>query len=364
MYNSKHYVPLLKWHRGEGRGVRELTPAIKAEITPIIEIEASRTDLVTGAALRTPQEQIEIGIARVSTDWNAGIIFLDAVHFENATVNGAEATHFAYEKATNSNISFIPVVRVDSKNENIIAANAFSANGAAIRLMSEDFEPTPIDVQAKVQKIAAALAVDDSAIDLIVDLESVAGQSQLAIRSTIIACLNALPAVTNWRTITFLLSAFPQTVSSVVPASSIDFADRSEWQAWQVLYMTNFGPTAQPNLERMPSFGDYGIQSPIEFFDFDPRYMKTSAQVRYALEAQWYLARGLAIQLHGGAQYGDLAAALIASNYFMGADHCWGCKTISDCADGLPGANSPERWRSIGTCHHLTLTAEQIRMLP
>ena len=44
MFDHKHYVPILGGKAGEYRALRELTPAIKSNLTPLVEVPPVQWD--------------------------------------------------------------------------------------------------------------------------------------------------------------------------------------------------------------------------------------------------------------------------------------------------------------------------------
>ena len=165
--------------------------------------------------------------------------------------------------------------------------------------------------------------------------------------------IDAVPRILEWRSLTLLGSAFPQSMG-VVPTGGELAIPRVEWLSWLRL---------NEKVERRLTFGDYGIQHP-ETGDFDPRKMTMSACIRYTLEREWLLVKGQATKLVSASeQFPALATRLLAHPGYPGAAHCRGCGDVEACAAGAPNLGSLEAWRRIGTVHHLTSTVGQIASL-
>jgi hypothetical protein len=355
-------VPLVKWHRGEQTAFVNLANSVRKRITPIFEVEETPIgDYATGALRRTHEAQLTNAVEAIESCWGKGLCFVDVRYLEDEAVgHGTGAQHF-YSQLSSRSLQFVPVVATTTSGSAMAAANANSTLGIALRLSQDDFQPTPTAIAAVITALEARLGVERGKVDIIIDLADVVNNTSAALNSIAWSFVNAIPNINEWRTVTLLASAFPYTVSSLLSPSSTGYAARTEWIVWRSLYLHHLAGTS--GLSRMPSFGDYGIQNPTEV-DFDPRYMTVSAQIRYTLSTQWYIARGLSLRGNGGGQYTAMAAALTASPDFMGVAHCWGCAQADGCGNGTVAAGSPEKWRSIGTCHHLSLTADDVTGLP
>jgi hypothetical protein len=120
-------------------------------------------------------------------------------------------------------------------------------------------------------------------------------------------------------------------------------------------------------LPRLPTFSDCAIQHPRGVEGFDPRIMQVSASIRYTLPEDWLLLKGESTRFkQPSVQFPDLATRLVYGHlrsHFRGATHCEGCASIKAAADGAPRFGSAEAWRRLGTMHHISTVAEQLRVL-
>lgn len=61
-------------------------------------------------------------------------------------------------------------------------------------------------------------------------------------------------------------------------------------------------------------------------------------------------------------QFPQIAKSIVTNkygNHYKGAGHCTGCKLISDAANGAPKLGSLEKWRLIGTIHHISTVLKE-----
>lgn len=193
-------------------------------------------------------------------------------------------------------------------------------------------------------------------VDLIYDLTFIEMTTSQAYRLAV-PVLQDLAAVGEWRTLTICGTSFPESMKGY-KTGEVSAAERKEWALWKRL-LTN------DNLSRLPSFGDYAIQHP-DPIDFDPAIMQSSATIRYALEDEWLFVRGYGLKARGRGgykQYKGLSAQLREMEEYYGKDHCHGCTRIDEIADRDEKHGNQSTWRQIGTCHHITVTAEAIDRL-
>ena len=155
---------------------------------------------------------------------------------------------------------------------------------------------------------------------------------------------------------------FGSSMGRVSNANSYDLVERVDWLAWR-----NHLFQMSDALPRLPVFSDCAIQHTSGVEGFDPRFMRPSASVRYTFEDAWLLIKGeSARSVPTSSQFPVLATTLVygyLQPYFYGADHCVGCESIQNCADGAPRHGSAEVWRRYGTIHHITRAVEDLAAL-
>ena len=81
MIDHRHYVPLLKWKRGEQRALKEVPADIKASFTPIFEV-CFNADPDTGLPASPVAELVDRAVDAMFDSWPKGRpFFLDAGMF-------------------------------------------------------------------------------------------------------------------------------------------------------------------------------------------------------------------------------------------------------------------------------------------
>jgi len=175
------------------------------------------------------------------------------------------------------------------------------------------------------------------------------------------AFLADVPDHNNWRTFTLSGCAFPKSMG-VVGRNSHEFIQRSEWIVWRDHLHARRG-----SLSRLPTFSDCAIQHPAGVEGFDFRKHQSSATIRYTLDNNWLLIKGVSTRkTPPSEQFPNLAMQLVyghLSSHFYSNNHCYGCSGTNDAANGLPRLGSLEVWRRLGTIHHITTVARGLAEL-
>lgn len=347
-FGANHYVPVLKAKRGEKRALEELAAAVRAHVTPLLEI-VERKDKAPGEHLDTAFKGLRGAVANVDR------YFLDAREISS---DGPAVAAEVFTRARAVGRPFTPVTGI-RRTVDRAAAVAAGGDGVAIRVIRDEFE----DGALPNELVAFAASCDTplERIDLILDLGDVSMMVRAGVCRLSLQFLASVPDVLRWRTLTVIGSAFPISMAGIA-RNSYDLRERTEWLAWRDLLYPR-----RAALARLPTFGDCAIQHPRGVEGFDPRIMQVSAAIRYARPSEWLLIKGESTDVTPSTvQFPQLAAQLTSgalSQYFAGAGHCVGCNAMVRAAGGAAGYGSAEAWRRLGTIHHLTRTSGDVRAL-
>ena len=349
---QNHYVPVLKVKRGEKRALSELHSDLKHRVMPLLEIvELTDSDKMLNQHLDTAFKDLASSVESYPR------CLLDC---RELLSDWPQASEEIFLRAMWQDMAFTPVTGVSRNADDIASAMNYQGNGMSLRLTRDEFEDGlfPDDLNRFIDN--HKLVPED--IDLIVDLGPVDSLIAPGVANLASAFLNAVPCHDKWRTFTLSACGFPFSMGGV-RRNSNDFSQRVEWIAWRdSLYQHRH------SLQRLPMFGDYAIQHTSGVEGFDPRTMQVSASIRYTWSDRWLLVKGESTRVRTPSiQFPELATILVYGSlqqYFYGADHCNGCLSIQNCADGQPGHGSAEAWRRYGTIHHITRALEDLAALP
>lgn len=359
MDSFKHYIPILKGKEGEFSALRDLSSQTRSRITPVVEVPPTPWDYFNDTEQRTLGEHVHRVVTRLAACWGtASELFVDLeLVGDGPMADGRHPVQAFLQEARGEGLVAIPVTSLGRSAEHqraVQEAVQADRHGVCLRFESDDFEALA-DMGSAISDLVRALGVTPSDIDVLLDFGAVlpnqGPQVALAARSLILT----LPAVGDWRTLTFAASSFPENLTAFGPDSITSIA-RAEWIAWTSL--VRHGGT----LPRIPRFADYGVGHPV-LLDVDPRIMQMSANIRYTTPNDWLIAKGRGVKRQGFEQFHDLSERVSALPEFKGGSYSWGDAYIQRCATRNEGPGNATTWRRVGTTHHVTLAAEQVASL-
>lgn len=355
MFDHKHYVPILKGRAGELAALKVLGAAPKASLTPLIEVPPVPWDFGADAPAKTLDEHLRKLPSQLKDSWGTDRpLFVDLLWIDDDArmANGAHPLVDFCARARAEGLQVIPVTglrRPPAYQAAVKTVASVDQRGACIRFDGEDFE----DVAARAADISQLLsrigvAVPDA--HAVLDFGALNGGPGSAILVGATSIVRAFPFVTDWRTLTFAATAFPENLGAF-GANTATTIPRAEFQIWSALVVRT--------LPRIPTFGDYAIAHP-DPSEVDPRFMQMSANLRYTIPWEWLIFKARTVRRYGFQQFNAICAALLARPEYAGASHCWGDLTISQCATNAASSGNATTWRKIGTVHHLTRVTEDI----
>jgi hypothetical protein len=349
-FKSHHYVPVLKIKRGEKFALKNIAAPLRARITPLLEFVELKEGKTTSAHLDTAFKDLSSSVGGYAR------CFLDARELDPL---GAKTAAEVFERAGAAGIAFTPVTGL-SRKQDLTAALRERKRGLALRLLRTEFESGGL--RKKIDKFLLTHKLAKGDCDLIVDLGPVEDLIVEGIGALTAAFLNEVPDHVEWGTLTVSACAFPKSMG-IVSSNSHREVERAEWRAWRDRLQAR-----RATLKRLPSFSDCAIQHPIGVEGFDPRVMQVSASVRYTAKETWLLVKGQSTRaVPASDQFPRLARKLVSGQLksnFAGSTHCLGCAGMKEAALGASGYGSAEKWRRLGTIHHISTVIEQMARLP
>lgn len=345
------YVPVLPAKRGELTALRDSSAAVLQSVRPVIEIPALKWDWEEEAAAETIDQQIA-ATAIALPKYLAALpgFFLD-LPFAGDGVRLQTGKHPVAELLSSvraANLAATPVTGPDRDAAYRSAVRgALDSRGAMLRVRTSHLGPATTSTLLTDE--LAALGLPATSVDLLLDLGRI--QTDPAILALGIAAILRHTEVTQhaWRSITVASGGFPESMAAFngVGKWAADRLDRELWMALRT--------QLQPS-ERLPWFGDYGVQVPNPEA-IDPRIMTMSANIRYTLEEHWLVLKGRTISgKKAKATYDEfrvLCKDLVAMPEYRGEAFSAGDRYIKACADSIESPGNAEVWRRNGTSHHL-----------
>lgn len=356
MFGERHYVPVLKWKRGEQKALELLDPKWKTRCTPLIEVMPVPWDHANDCPAKNVEEHLRNIGEQIIGAWSAdNPVFLDLCWLDPSERmhDGSHPLDYVMNGCRSKSARAIPVTGLERDAQYQEAVKrAYREDGFGVCLRLEDADFLNLD---SIPSFLGNLEITPQFTDLVVDFKYVISGDERKNVLSIITVLNSMPYIEDWRTLTICASAFPENLGSISP-SSTDIIVRSEWIIWNELR------NLKGRIKRLPTFGDYAIAGP-SYVDIDPRIMQMSANIRYTVEDAYLIFKGKTIKKHGWEQIHNMCDDLVNDARYCGKDFCYGDNYIHECACRAGSTGNAETWRRAGTNHHLTFVSTKIASL-
>ncbi len=360
MFNSRHYVPILKWKRAEQNALKVLDEKHIKCITPLLQFVMPKpkpneqlTDIVVkfeGQLPKITEKIIEV--------WGKTPIFIDVSLLFTIPLK-AKALNVISQGGRDLGGNFIPSIHLNDNREiKEVAYSLAEKNkcGLCLRLICADFG----NLKKLNQDIANFLSygkLEEKYVDLLVDIKETEGSDEKY--SKYMELAQSLPNLLKWRTFSFASGSFPEDLSGC-KIDEENRIPRIDWKCWK--YYVNM-----KSLKRKPAFADYTIQHPI--YKESSQFYHPSTSIKYTLDDEWLIMKGKKLKygmylahaklLSGdkrfygeGFSYGDRYIALKAQHYNVYAKN-----------KSAGGTGSTETWITAGINHHLAVVADRLSNL-
>jgi hypothetical protein len=351
MFDQNHYVPILRWKRGEYGALRLLSDTEKLRLTPLIEFPPGM--------FSSPENDNDFRgtLIRAASDihkaWGARRAFCDLGLMPPAA-EAAGIGHpvsLLWEYARRHHLNLVPVIALRASGRYQAAAARVidrDNGGACIRVTSEQLHSTTFG--RDLADLMASCRVTPATVDLVIDRRIVTTMSVPTQQ-----LLHRLPTIGEWRTLTVAGGAFPRDLREFSVGQHLH--PRLEWQMWRQ------AGTAE-RVQRRVTFADYTTQHAI--FAEPPRRANFSASIRYTSNDHWVIMRGEGVfndDSAGFAQWPANAMLLCERPEFCGAQFSAGDAYIASRTVVGASTGNAEWWLRASINHHMTFVIRQIANL-
>lgn len=350
MSEGPRYVPILKGKLGEFDGLRDVQLRTRQAMKPLVEV-IPPDDSEDMAAVKKACKQTITKLASRYLD----PMMLDAGLFDLNTVRGGRsALGILLDEAGTAGLQAQPVVRVGDPPAAILdarVAHARDKRGITIRLVGEDFDEDPDDLDKALDALLSAAQVKRADTDLLLDLVAVDGDVAVyGGARLVVSLMRDLPSIADWRSITVASGAFPVDLSQFSP-NVIGERPRLDAQLFDLVRNNR-------RISRQPDYGDYAITHPLltTGVPFSP-----PPQLRYTTADHWIVLTGKRNDPAGNAQFQQICTRIAAHPDFAGIP--LGNADARIAAGSPTGVGNGTVWRAIGTTHHLDLVTMRLTTL-
>jgi hypothetical protein len=360
---SYFYLPILKSKLGEFTALSKLDNFTAKHICPVFEVTPLEWDQVERKKPRTLDEHLDSFCNKVIKKYPSNNSFIDTSLLNHEGLDNTAKILYIFEKLAENNILPIPVVRIGSSVAFIQAINSITGNFGVdeISLRVNPNDVTSPDFEEKIETLFDLIHFEPEKCHLIFDLADSNFSSSDDIAESIIGVLEYFPFLSKWRSFTIAGTAFP---SSSKIKEGVSTFGRNEWKFYNLLVEK----LSKEQFFRLINYGDYSIVNP-GYFEFNPKIMKASANIRYTTNDTWIVAKGKALKKAiDYKQYKGLSKGIYNSGLFLGERFSQGDLHLAKCVRDEEGPGAPSTWNWVGHNHHFTkvildLFASQIAVL-
>lgn len=346
---SRFYLPILKSKLGEFTALSKLDNPIRDHISPLFEVTPLEWDQVERKKPRTLDEHLDSFCNKIIKKWPSHDCFIDTRLLNWEGTDNTTKILYIFNKLAEHTIAPVPVIHIGSSVKLIRAINSITNNflidEIALRVNPNDV--TSPDFEENTKSLLKNIHFEPNQSHLIFDLIDSNFSSIEDIAESIIGILELFPFLSLWKSFTIAGTAFPS--SSAIKEGTFKFV-RNEWK----FYNTLVEKLKIEPFSRQINYGDYSIVNP-GYFEFNPKVMKASANIRYTHNDLWIVAKGRALKKAiDYLQYKKLSKDIYNSGLFLGERFSQGDLHLARCVRDEEGPGAPSTWNWVGHNHHFT----------
>lgn len=361
MFDSKHYIPIMKWKRAEQGALKILGEEHKKHVTPLVQFvmpkykpEEQLEEVVVGfeeQVLKIPGKIIDI--------WGLAPIFIDVSLLFTTDLKAKSLKAISLSGHKLGGV-FIPVIHLD--DDQLIKDAAYSVaketgSGVCLRIVYSELSDI-VTLNKGISDLVLSSGLQLKDIDLLIDIKETEKNGDKY--NKYFKLSQGILDLSKWRTFTFASGSFPEDLSEC-KFDEENLIPRIDWKSWK-------DQTRGNELQRKPAFSDYTIQHPV--YKESSQFFHPTSSIKYTLENEWLVMKGKKQKFE---LYLASAATLINDEKFYGETFSGGDRYIAEKArhfteyiknPAIKGTGSTETWLRAGINHHLALVANQIASLP
>lgn len=345
--NTDFYLPILKSKLGEFTALGHLSENSKDFITPLFEITPLEWDQAERKIPRTLTDHLDSFCKKLLSKWPTSNCFIDPELLKWDRSDNRDQVRYVFDKLAEKDVVPAPVVSLEYSQSFL---EALKGTIQTYKIKEVGFRVTPnhvtdADFPVKVQELLDQLRLKPAQVHMILDLaDSNFGEIE-NFADAIASVLESFPFIDGWKSITVAGTAFP---SSRIIKEGVSYFPRNDWMVYKKL----LEKLKAAEFKRRINYGDYSIVNPA-YFEFKPKVMKSSANIRYTLDDKWMVVKGTALKKSADyLQYKKLAKSIVASVDYLGEDFSMGDLHLARCVRGVERPGAPSVWNWVGNNHH------------
>ncbi len=356
-FDSRHYVPILRWKRAEQIALSQLFESDSICLTPLIELVPENfisKDTKGKSMFLDIHKAINKLVGQLFQYWGERPFFVDQWLLTPNIIqqNTSYVLEMLGECARIYNLSLIPVTGLSRDGPYQLSVKKVLSvhdQGVCLRLLIDDItNPT---FKRDINNILTLFNLPPESVDIIVDYR-ITDQNTPAFDTL----CSQIPYLEKWRNIIIASGAFPEDLSKL-QKNDVHKLERADWISWKDLVTIK-------SLPRIPIYSDYTIQH-ARYFRREglPHF---SASIRYTSDDYWLIMRGEDATRRDGPGFDQWPAnAILLCDMPEYCSHTYsaGDKYIKEMSLQRKEKGNPQTWIRAGINHHMTFVVRQIANL-
>lgn len=354
MFDHYHYIPILKWKRGERIALKNLSQEQMESITPLFEIQPIPYDHKLKTFKKTIDKHLENTGDNLSDIWLSNRpVFVDGhTLFDDQRIdtditlnNGQTPLEFFIDDIEAKGIPAVPVtsiLRYESYHEAVQSCIDKYTRGVCLRLERSDFHDIK-KLKLSIDQFLENTGVSVEEVDIIIDFKQINPDEKDSVMDELILIIAKFPYLNQWRTFSFASTSMTSSLSHI-PTNTTHEIERIEWDIYSELL--------NQGIKRLPTFSDYNVSHP-DWFDFDPTKYDRGANIKYTVNDKYIIFRGRGVRKHGLGQMQQLCHNAVNHDEFCSKTFSFGDDYIYNCALGQASTGTSETWVRVNANHHL-----------
>jgi len=330
----KKYFPVLLSKAGEIKALSKLSPNVKEEIVPVIQVLTDGYDRVETFA---------------STEWSFddNKLFLD---FSLCDPFDRARTRNLITNLSVAGVNVVPVLQTNSDARYTSLIQILIVNGLVsnVCIRFSNGSGGFLNINEQVATILRKLAINRNLTSVLLDFGFVENHNFNMVAALVITIINGINHKADYNNIILASSSFLENLTALTPPGRLYRLQRYEWDIWQTVI-------AQPGFAGTVKYGDYGTKYPF----YAETNFQGSCSIKYTLPKEFVIYRGEISSNHaqGNGQYIIFADRLVRSADYSGAAFSWGDGQINFYAGPNPErkTGNAKSWVEISQNHHITL---------
>lgn len=331
----KKYFPILLSKAGELAALSKLSPIVKNEISPILQVLPNSIE----------------NIKKFVSEWN----FTDNELFLDFSLYGVDLSTIRrfISDLVSLDINVVPVLQSNSKTIYIDTLERLFLDGE-IEKVGFRFSNNSggfININDNINDLLSTLSISESQVSLILDFGLVDENNYNTFAALAINLIRQINNSADYDNLIVASGSFLENLTSLTPAGKLYKLPRYEWDIWNSIL-------AQSEIANNIKYSDYGTKYPY----YTEANFQGSCSVKYTTEKEYVIYRGelSGNHQHGNGQYITFANRLSNSNDYSGEAFSWGDERVKfyaeqDLNDSRKKTGNAGNWVEISQNHHMTL---------